>query len=122
MKKPTQHTRWHHVDPQTGQKVIRRFSVDATPPAPWVRGTGPHSAEALAKIKENNEKHFKGVPKSDNQKEKMSQAKLGRKFSAEHRKKLADGWKGKREYKRLRTIEAFKLAAEMGRELSEESK
>ena len=110
MKKATQHSRWYRIDPQTGQKIIRRFSVDATPPSPWVRGTGPHSPEARAKILYNNRLHFKGVPKSANQKQKMSNTKLGKKFTAAHRKKLAESWKGKREAKRLRTIEAFKIA------------
>ena len=121
MKKATKHTRWHHVDPVTGVKVIRRFGVNETPPSPWVRGTGPHSAEALAKIQAHIEKSFKGVPKSANQRAKMSQAKLGKKFTAEHRKKLADSWQGKREAKRLRTIEAFALAAQYGKELHEQS-
>ena len=128
MKKATQHSRWHCFETATNQKVIRRFSVDEVQPTQhsdehtqWVRGTGPHSAEALAKVVYNNRKHFKGVPKTDNQREKMRQAKLGKKFTAEHKKKLADGWKGKREFKRLRTIEAFKLAEEYGRTLNEQS-
>ena len=105
----------------TNQKVIRRFSVDEQQPTqhdadftPWIRGTGPHNAEAKAKILAHIEKSFKGVPKSDNQKEKMRQAHLGRKFTPEHKAKLSESWRGKREYKRLRTIEAFRLAAEMG--------
>ena len=119
MKKPTQHTRWHYFDAKTGLKVIRRFSVDATPPAPWVRGTGPHSPEAKAKIQAHIERSFKGVPKSEEQKEKMRQSHLGRKFTAEHRANMSKSWKGKREYKRLRMIEAYKLAAEMGKQFSE---
>ena len=121
MKKPTQHTRWHCFNISTDAKMIRRFPVDETQPAqhnadftPWERGTGPHSPEALAKIQAHIAKSFKGVPKSDNQKEKMRQAHLGRKFTPEHKAKLSESWRGKREYKRLRTIEAFKLAAEMG--------
>ena len=112
MKKATQHTRWHFIDPQTGKKIIRQFRVDATPPSPWVRGTGPHSAEALVKIKENNKKHFKGVPKPVDQKEKMSQAKLGKKFTVEHRQKLTDGWSERRNKKDLRNQEAFRLMLE----------
>ena len=113
MKKPTQHTRWYHVDPVTGRKVIRRFGVNETPPPPWQRGTGPHSPDAKAKILAHIEKTFKGVPKSVNQREKMSQAHLGNKFTAEHKAKLSASWKGKREERRLRTIEAFKMASEI---------
>ena len=122
MKKATQHSRWHYADQQTGEKIIRRFDVNATPPAPWIRGTGPHTDEALAKILHYNRLHFKGIPKSANQKQKMSNTKLGKKFTPEHRKKLTESWKGKREIKRLRIIEAFQLAAKISQELSEESK
>mgnify|MGYP003654753672 FL=1 len=120
MKKATQHSRWHCFNISTDAKMIRRFPVDETQPkqhnadfTPWVRGTGPHSDEALAKILYNNRKHFKGVPKSENQKEKLRQAHLGNKFTAEHRKKLSESWKTKREIKRLRIIEAFKIASEV---------
>ena len=92
MKKPTQHTRWHCFETATDKKIIRRFSVDETQPtqhsnecSPWMRGTGPHTPEALAKVRKINAEHFKGKPKSANQREKMRQAKLGRKFTKEHR-------------------------------------
>jgi hypothetical protein len=124
MKKPTQHTRWHCFETATNKKIIRRFSVDETQPtqhsnecSPWIRGTGPHTPEALAKVRAINAEHFKGVPKPANQREKMSQAKLGRKFTKEHRAKLTEAWKGKREFKRLRLIEAYKLAESMAKEL-----
>ena len=121
MKKPTLHTRWHCFNKATDQKIIRRFGVNETQPTqhdanftPWVRGTGPHSEEARQKTIEANRKHFKGKPKSDITKERMSQAHLGKKFTAEHRAKLTASWKSKREFKRLRTIEAFKLAEAYG--------
>ncbi len=85
-----------------------------------MRGTGPHSPEALAKIQAHITRSFKGVPKSEAQREKMRQAKLGRKFTAEHRAKLTASWKGKREYKRLRMIEAYAMAAQMGRALHDQ--
>ena len=126
MKKPTQHTRWHCFNLATNHKMIRRFPVDEKNPVQhnadftqWVRGTGPHSAEAKAKIQAHIERSFKGVPKSEEQKEKMRQSHLGRKFTAEHRANMSKSWKGKREYKRLRMIEAYKLAAEMGKQFSE---
>ena len=126
MKKPTQHTRWHCFNRTTNHKMIRRFPVDEKNPVQhnadftqWVRGTGPHSAEAKAKIQAHIERSFKGVPKPESQKEKMRQSHLGRKFTAEHKAKLSQSWKGKREYKRLRTIEAFKLAAEMADQIND---
>jgi len=130
MKKPTLHTRWHCFNINTNAKVIRKFSVDATQPpqhgdafTPWKRGTGPHSAEARAKILYNNRLHFKGVPKTAIQKQKMSNTKLGKKFTAQHRAKLAESWKGKREMARIRMIEAFKIAEEHGKQLNaQESK
>ena len=64
-----------------------------------------------------NAEHFKGKPKSANQREKMSQAKLGRKFTKEHRAALLASWKGKKEFKRLRMIEAYKLAESMAKVL-----
>ena len=115
MNKATQHSRWHRIDPQTGQKIIRRFHVDATPPSPWVRGTGPHSEEARAKILHYNRLHFKGQPKSANQKQKMSNTKLGKKFTAQHRANLSASWQSKREMKRLLIIEAFKMAEALGK-------
>ena len=125
MKKPTLHTRWHCFNKATDQKIIRRFGVNETQPTqhdanftPWVRGTGPHSEEARQKTIEANRKHFKGKPKSDITKEKMSQAHLGKKFTAEHRAKLTASWKGKREMARIRMIEAFKIAEEHGKQLN----
>ena len=118
MNKATQHSRWHRIDPQSGEKIIRKFDVDAKIPAPWIRGTGPHTPEALAKVRKINAEHFKGKPKSANQREKMRQAKLGRKFTAAHRKNLSEAWKGKREMQRIRMIEAFKLAEAYGKQLN----
>ena len=112
MKKATQHTRWHFIDPQTGKKIIRRFRIDATPPSPWMRGTGPHTPEALAKVRAINAEHFKGKPKSANQREKMRQAKLGKTFTVEHRQKLTDSWSERRNKKDLRNQEAFRLMLE----------
>ena len=104
------YSRWYHIDPDTGLKVIRRFSVDATPPSPWMRGTGPHTPEAYAKTVENNRKHFKGKPKSAEQKQKMRDAKLGKKFTKEHCAKIAQAWEDKRIATRQRNQEAMRIA------------
>ena len=113
MRRKMQHTRWYHIDPQTGQKIIRRFGVDANPGAPWMRGTGPHSPEAYAKTVENNRKHFKNKPKSAETRAKMSKAKLGKKFSKEHCEKIRQSWEDKRQATKARNQEAMQLVSEM---------
>ena len=104
------HTRWYHIDPQSGAKVIRNFGVDETPGDPWRRGTGPHSDEARKKCLEANRKHFKNKPKSAEQREKMRQAKLGKKFTPEHCAKIAKAWEDKRRATRERNQEAMQIA------------
>lgn len=107
------HKRYHTFDPQTGQKIIRNFDVDATPPSQWLPGTGPHSPEAMAKIVYNNRKHFKNKPKSEEQRQKMRDAKLGKKFTPEHCEKLAARWEEKRVATRERNQEAMQIAMSM---------
>ena len=105
-----QHTRWYHIDPDTGKKVIRNFDVDATPGDPWKRGTGPHTPEARQKTIIANRKHFKGKPKSEEQKQKMREAKLGKKFTPEHCAKIAKAWEDKRIATKERNQEAMRIA------------
>lgn len=108
-----QHTRWYMFCPETGKKIIRRFDVDATPPSPWMRGTGPHSPEAYAKTVENNRKHFKNKPKSAETRQKMRDAKLGKKNSKEHCEKIRQAWEDKRQAKTARNQEAMQIAMSM---------
>jgi len=107
------HRRWHHIDATTGKKVIRNFGVDVDPGPPWQPGTGPHSPEAMAKIVYNNRKHFKNKPKSAEQRQKMRDAKLGKKFTPEHCEKLAARWEEKRVATRERNQEAMQIAMSM---------
>lgn len=118
MKQPTKHKRYFHIDPQSGRKVIRKFDVDVTPPPPWQRGTGPHAPEVLAKVQAHIARTFKGVPKSDEQKRKMSEAAMGKKKSKSHRANMRKRWKTERIDKVNKTKEAFELAAQFGRELN----
>ena len=104
------HTRWYHIDPDTGKKVIRNFDVDATPGDPWKRGTGPHTPEARQKTIIANRKHFKGKPKSEEQKQKMREAKLGKKLTPAHCAKIAKAWEDKRQSTRERNQEAMRIA------------
>jgi len=123
MKKATQHTRWFCNNITTDVKLIKRFPINTIQPiqrndefTEWCRGTGPHSAEAMIKINNHIASKITGKPKSAEQKQRMSEAKLGKKFTKDHRAKLAQAHAGKREVKRLRTVAAFKLAAELGKE------
>ena len=110
MKQPTKHTRWYHIDATTGKKIIRKFDVDATPPSPWQRGTGPHSPEAKAKLQAHVAKTFTGKPKSAEQKQKMRDAKLGKRFTPDHCAKIAKAWEDKRTVRRERNQEAMRIA------------
>ena len=112
-----QHTRWYHIDPQTGQKVIRRFGVDVDPGSPWMRGTGPHTPEAREKTVIANRKHFKGKPKSAETRQKMREAKLGKKNSKEHCANIARAWEDKRQAKKARNQEAMRLVQELANTL-----
>ena len=115
--KPKKHSRWYHIDPETGEKVIRRFGVDEDPGAPWIRGIGPHTPEVRAKITEYNRKHFKDKPKSPEQREKMSKAHTGKRFTDDHRQKLKESWETKRVERRERNIEAMREAMAYIKEL-----
>jgi len=116
MKQPTNHTRWHHFDPHTGEKVIRRFPIDHNPGAPWQRGTGPHSPEAYAKLINHIDKTFRGKPKSDEQKAKMRDAKLGVKKTPEHCENIRKGHARRRKEKQARIQEAYRIASQVGKD------
>jgi len=108
------HSRYHYFKPD-GTKVIKRFPVSVTPPPPWLPGTGPHSAEAREKII----KHLKEKvhhPKSEETKRKMSEAKLGKKFTKEHRDNLRKAQQRLRDEKQARIQEAYRLAREFAQE------
>lgn len=87
-------TRWHCY--KDGVKVGKKMPVGETPTqlpghTEWVRGTGPHSPEALEKITQAIRAKLCGVPKSAEQRAKMRQAKLGVPKSEEHRKHICEG-------------------------------
>ena len=116
MKQPTNHTRWHHFDPHTGKKIIKRFPLGVEPGDPWVRGTGPHTPEVYAKLIEHIDKNFKGKPKSEEQRKKMSQAHKGVKKTPEHCANIAKAHARRRKEKRERIQEAYRIAEEIGRD------
>jgi hypothetical protein len=73
-----------------GKKEIKDFPPLSTPiDDNWIVGMGPFSPETLAKVRASNNK-FLGVPKSLEQKQKMSEASKGKPKSLEHRKKMSE--------------------------------
>ena len=116
MKQPTNHTRWHHFDPHTGKKIIKRFPLGVEPGDPWQRGTGPHTPEVYAKLIDHIDKNFKGKPKSEEQRKKMSQAHKGVKKTPEHCANIAKAHARRRKEKRERIQEAYRIASEIGRD------
>jgi hypothetical protein len=102
MKKQTKYNRYHRFD-MNGKKYIKRFELGVEPKdipdegyTIWTRGTGPHSPESYVKVAEGIRKACKGVPKSDEQKEKMRQAKLGVPKSEEHKINMRKSFERKR--------------------------
>ena len=115
MKQPTNHKRYHMFQPD-GTKIIKRFPIDVTPPPPWQRGTGPHSPEAYAKLMNHIDKTFRGKPKSDEQRRKMRDAKLGVPKTKEHCENIRKGHARRRKEKQARIQEAYRIASEVGKD------
>lgn len=81
-------TRWHCFD-ERGVKTICSFPPGETAPAPWIRGLGPHTPEQLLLAQARAKRTFCNVPKTEQQKERMRQAKLGRVKTPEHRANMS---------------------------------
>lgn len=93
ISKQNHYSRWHCFD-NNGVKYIQKFAIDEIPIqkfgcGPWHRGTGPHSPEALNNLREGIRRACLGVPKSEEQKRKMSIAKKGKPKTLEHRKNMS---------------------------------
>jgi hypothetical protein len=89
------YSRWHRFD-NNGVKYIMKCDVDKHPEplqcegfTQWTRGTGPHSPEALKNIQEGLRKACLGVPKKESTKQKMRNAKLGKRKSLETRQRMS---------------------------------
>lgn len=98
-------SRWHRFD-SNGAKYIKKFELNETPDplieegyTEWKRGTGPMSPEHYKNLTDAVRAFSAGVPKSEEQKEKMRLAKLGVPKSEEHRKNMSLAWKKKRQAK-----------------------
>ena len=98
-------SRWHRYD-SNGNKMIRKFELNETPSplleegyTEWTRGTGPLSPEHYENLTNAVKAFSTGVPKSEEQKEKMRLAKLGVPKTEEHKKNMSLAWKKKRQAK-----------------------
>jgi hypothetical protein len=102
MKKQKSYMRYHRYD-QNNVKYIKRFELGATIPEPemgytaWIRGTGPHTAEALINVTNGLRRACLGVPKTPEHKQKMRDAKLGVPKSPEHKENMRRSWYKRKE-------------------------
>jgi len=100
--KTKSYMRYHRYD-QNNVKYIKRFELNETIPiadvgfTEWIRGTGPHSPEALINVTEGLRRACLGVPKSEEQKQKMRDAKLGVPKSQEHKDNMRKSWYRRKE-------------------------
>jgi hypothetical protein len=111
----THHTRWYHID-ATGEKIIKRFPIGVEPGAPWQRGTGPHKPETAKTLRKHLKENVHPRKVSDETKQKMREAKLGKKFTPEHRAKLKQAQQRLREQKQAKIEEAYRIAQEVARD------
>lgn len=102
MIKELRWTRWHRFD-TNGNKYIKRFELNDNPSTiveegytSWQRGTGPLAPEQYNNVVNAIRKTCAGIPKSPEQKRKMSLAKLGKPKSEEHKKNMSKAWEKRR--------------------------
>ena len=103
MKKQKSYMRYHRYD-TNNVKHIKRFELNEVVPTipeqgytEWVRGTGPHSDSALNNVVNGVRKACLGIPKSVEQKRKMSIAKLGIPKTEEHKLSMRQSWERRRQ-------------------------
>ena len=101
--KTKSYMRYHRYD-TNNVKHIKRFELNEvvpTTPEPgysaWTRGTGPHNPDALNNVQNGVRKACLGIPKSPEQKYKMSIAKLGIPKTEEHKLSMRKSWERRRQ-------------------------
>jgi len=109
------HTRWHYFD-HAGNKIIKRFPVDAKLPAPWKRGCGPHKPDIAQLLRTHLKQNVHSRPVSDETKQKMRDAKLGKKCTSEHKDNLRKAQQRLRDDRRAKIEQAYQLAEQFGKE------
>jgi hypothetical protein len=94
--------RWHRFDDH-GVKYIKNYPMGEKPSkinepgfGEWKRGTGPFSQVQLNTLRTAVQKACKGVPKSPEQKQKMSLASLGKPKSEQHKQAMRSAWARRR--------------------------
>lgn len=85
--------RWHCYQGQT--RIGKRVPLGETPVnlpghTPWKLGAGPHSSAAIEQITIGIRRVMAGVPKSPEQKAKMSAASKGKPKSALHKLHMSE--------------------------------
>lgn len=98
MKKQVKWNRWHRFT-NDGVKQIKKFQFNVDPNplleegyTEWKPGTGPLSEEQYNNVTSAVLRACKGVPKTQEHKEKMRLAKLGIPKSEEHKKNMSLAW------------------------------
>jgi hypothetical protein len=103
MKKQLKWNRWHRFT-NNGVKQIKKVALNVQPDplledgyTEWKPGTGPLNEEQYNNVTSAVLRACKGVPKTDEHKEKMRLAKLGKPKSEEHRKNMSLAWDRRKE-------------------------
>jgi hypothetical protein len=103
MKKEVRWTRWHRYD-DNGSKYIKRFENHEDPSditeqgyTSWVHGTGPLSADHYNNVVTAIKAACSGVPKTEEHKQKMREAKLNVPKTEEHKENMRLAWERRRE-------------------------
>jgi hypothetical protein len=101
--KTKSYMRYHRYD-TNNVKHIKRFELNEVVPTTaepgyteWVRGTGPHNPDALNNVQNGVRKACLGIPKTPEQKYKMSIAKLGIPKTEEHKVSMRKSWERRRQ-------------------------
>ena len=127
MKKEVRWTRWHRYA-DNGDKQIKRFENHQDPSTIveegytlWVRGTGKLSSEHYNNVVTAIRAVCKGVPKTDEQKQKMRDAKLGVPKTEEHKKNMSLAWHKRRENGMGNNSEESKLKQSQSRKAANQN-
>jgi hypothetical protein len=127
MKKEVRWTRWHRYA-DNGDKHIKRFENHQDPSTiveegytPWVRGTGKLSSEHYNNVVTAIRAVCKGVPKTEDHKQKMREAKLGVPKTEEHKKNMSLAWERRRENGMGHNSEESKLKQSQSRKAANQN-